>query len=83
MSERDKPVTLRALAAYWRMSLEELADAQISVGVRDGHLNFDSYRPDMSYPNAALHHGGPDGKELHLRFDAMLSANRLVKERTK
>lgn len=82
MTDR-KPMTFRDLAAYWRMTVEELADAEIGVGVKDGHLNFDSSSLNMHFPAAALHHGGPDGKKLYLRFDCHLSRHRLVKERSR
>jgi hypothetical protein len=80
MTKREhKPMTIRALAAYWNKPIEEMLDMEISVGVRDGYQNFDSYRQDMNCPWINLYYGGPEGKTPYLRFDAMISDHRLVK----
>jgi hypothetical protein len=79
MTTDREPLTIRKLAAYWNKPVEELLDMEISVGVRDGHLNFDSYALSMNYPSVNLQHSGLNHERHHLRFDALLSNHRLVK----
>ncbi len=78
MPREFKPMTLRALCEYWHCDIEKLMDAQISVGVHDGHRHFDSYAQDMNFPMINLQYHGPEGKTPFLRFDALLSDYRLV-----
>jgi len=84
MAERT-PMTLRRLAEWMGKSVEDLLDAELSVGVHDGHRHFDSYPLTMEAAGIVTNfqrvHFSDDEARAYLRLDALLSRHRLVKER--
>ena len=74
-----RPMTIRNLAAYWQMPVEDLLDLPLTVSVWDGHRNREMDRSDMHFPKVSLVRPGATGQPGELRVDAYLSEHRMVR----
>jgi hypothetical protein len=72
------PMTIRNLATWWNVPVEELLDIPITVGVHGGK-NFESYTSTMRSPG--VHRFVPGGDTPgELRFEAVLRHHRLTRK---